>query len=173
MFKKNIVLIGMMGAGKTTIGMKLAKKLKYKFIDVDTEIEKSETEKIIDIFEDKGEEHFRKIEEKLSLSLLEKNKSVISLGGGAFLNSKIRKTINKNSYSFWLNWKIETILERISRNKNRPLVLKNSNNELIKLYKKRVMFYKLSDFKVNCENKNKIEIVNYIVKTINNENSSN
>ena len=129
MFKKNIVLIGMMAAGKTTIGFKLAKKLRYGFIDIDTEIEKFENKKITDIFQNKGEGYFRKIEEKISLNLLEKNKCIISLGGGAFLNEKIRKKIEKNSYSFWLNWKIKTILARVSKNRRRPVVLKLNNKD--------------------------------------------
>ena len=171
MFKKNIVLIGMMAAGKTTIGFKLAKKLNYQFIDVDTEIEKHENEKIVDIFQNKGEDYFRKIEEKISLIFLEKKGSVISLGGGAFLNEKIRKKIKRSSYSFWLNWKIKTILSRISKNQRRPLTLNLSNKEIANLYKKRVKFYKLSEFKVNCENKNKNEIINQISKIIENESS--
>lgn len=173
MFKKNIVLIGMMAAGKTTIGFKLAKKLNYQFIDVDTEIEKHENKKIVDIFQNKGEDYFRKIEEKISLIFLEKKGSVISLGGGAFLNDKIRKKIKRNSYSFWLNWKIKTILSRISKNQRRPLTLNLSNKEIANLYKKRVKFYKLSEFKVNCENKNKNEIINQISKIIENESSEN
>jgi len=173
MFKKNIVLIGMMAAGKTTIGFKLAKKLNYNFIDVDTEIEKLENEKIINIFQNKGEIYFRKIEEKISLIFLEKNNYVISVGGGAFLNENIRSKIKKNSYSFWLNWKIKTILDRISKNKKRPLALKLNNKDLANLYRKRVKFYKLSDFKINCESKNKNEIVKNIFKIIVNEDSSN
>ena len=172
MFKKNIVLIGMMGAGKTTIGFKLAKKLNYNFFDIDTEIEKSENKKIIDIFQIKGENYFRKIEENISLVFLEKNKSVISIGGGAFLNENIRRKIKKNSYSFWLNWKIKTILDRISKNKKRPLALKLNNKDLVSLYRKRVKFYKLSDFKINCENKNKNEIIKNVFKIIKNENST-
>ena len=172
MIKKNIVLIGMMAAGKTTIGFKLAKKLKYQFIDIDNEIEKSENEKISNIFLNKGEEFFRKIEEKKTLLFLEKSRCVISLGGGAFLNDKIRRKVKKNSNSFWLDWKIKTILERISKNKRRPLALVLNNKELVNLYRKRVKFYKLSDFKVNCESKNKNEIINQITKIVKNENSS-
>ena len=171
MFKKNIVLIGMMAAGKTTIGSKLAKKLNYNFFDVDFEIEKLENNKIINIFENKGESYFRKVEERLSLNFVEKNNCVISLGGGAFINENIRKKIQKNSHSFWLNWKIRTILDRISKNKNRPIALNLSNKDLADLYKKRVKFYKLSDFRVNCEKKNKNEIIKIILETLKNENS--
>ena len=171
MLKKNIVLIGMMAAGKTTIGFKLAKKLKFHFIDIDSQIEKSENKKIIDIFKDKGEEYFRKIEEKTTLSYLNKTNSVISIGGGAFLNSKIRKKIKNNSRSVWLSWKFETILTRLSRNKRRPVVLKLNKNDLANLYKKRVKFYKMSEFKINCEHKNKNEIINQITKIIKNEDS--
>ena len=171
MFKKNIVLIGMMAAGKTTIGSKLAKKLNYNFFDVDFEIEKLENDKIINIFENKGESYFRKVEERLSLNFVEKNNCVISLGGGAFINENIRKKIQKNSHSFWLNWKIKTILDRISKNKNRPIALNLNNKDLADLYKKRVKFYKLSDFRVNCEKKNKNEIIKIILKILKNENS--
>jgi len=166
MLKKNIVLIGMMAAGKTTIGYKLAKELKYDFFDIDSEIEKSENEKIVNIFQNKGEEYFRKLEEKISLVFLDKNKSVISIGGGAFLNNKIRDKIKKNSYSFWLNWKIKTILNRILKNSRRPLALKLNNKEIVNLYRNRIKFYKLSDFKVNCENKSKNEIIKQISKII-------
>ncbi len=173
MFKKNIVLIGMMAAGKTTIGFNLAKKLNYNFFDIDSEIEKSENEKIVDIFQNKGEDYFRKIEEKITLFFLEKKNSVISVGGGAFINHNIRKKIKRNGYSFWLNWKVETILDRISKNNRRPLALKLSSKDLSNLYRKRIKFYKLSDFKVNCDNKNKKEIINNIFKLLKNENSSN
>ena len=171
MFKKNIVLIGMMAAGKTTIGFKLSKKLRLEFVDIDTIIEKHEGRKIAEIFQIKGEEYFRKIEEKITLSKLNKSNSIISIGGGAFLNKKIREKIKKNSNSFWLNWKIKTIINRLSRNKRRPLAINSNKQNLTNIYKKRVKFYKLSDFKVNCENKNKNEIVKQIIKIVINENS--
>ena len=173
MIKKNIVLIGMMGAGKTTIGFKLAKKINYKFVDIDSEIEKLEKEKIVDIFNLKGEIYFRRIEEKISLYFLDRSNTVISLGGGAFINDKIRKKVKKNSYSFWLSWKFRTILARISKNKRRPLALKLNNRNLASLFRKRAKFYKFSDFKVNCEGKNKGEIIKQISKITNNECSSN
>ena len=88
---KNLTLTGMMGAGKSTIGKILAKKLRYKFIDVDKIIEQKEGLSINLIFKNKGEEHFRKIECEQTLSELKKGSSVISLGGGAFLNNTIKK----------------------------------------------------------------------------------
>ena len=162
-----------MAAGKTTIGFKLSKKLRLEFVDIDTIIEKHEGRKIAEIFQIKGEEYFRKIEEKITLSKLNKSNSIISIGGGAFLNKKIREKIKKNSNSFWLNWKIKTILSRISKNRRRPLALKLNNKDLVNLFRKRVKLYKLSDFKVNCDNKNKNEIINQISTIIKNENSSN
>ena len=169
----NIVLIGMMGSGKTSVGKKLSKLLSYEFVDTDEHIERGQEMSITDIVNSKGEEYFRKIEEKLSLNFLEKNKCVIAFGGGAFMNEKIRKKIKKNSYSFWLNWKIKTILDRISKNKNRPLALKLNDKDLVNLYTKRIKFYKLSNFKVNCENKNKSEIIRNIFKLLTNEDNSN
>ncbi len=162
----------MMAAGKTTIGFKLAKKIKYNFVDIDSKIEQSENQKIVDIFQNKGEIYFRKLEEKITLSFLEKTKTVISIGGGAFLNDKIRKKIKKNSISFWLNWKIKTILKRVSRNKRRPLAIKLNEKDLANLYRKRVKFYKLSDFKINCESKDKNEIIIQIINNLENENNT-
>ena len=166
MQEKNIVLIGMMAAGKTTIGFKLAKELNYRFVDIDTEIEKSESQKIVDIFNNKGEVYFRKIEEKITLDFLKKNRYVIASGGGSFLNNKIRKEIKKNSHSVWLDWKIKTILFRISKNRRRPLALKLNDKDLVNLYRKRVKIYKLSDYKVNCENNNKNKIIKKILKIL-------
>ena len=162
-----------MAAGKPTIGFKLAKKLKFQFIDVDYKIEKNEKEKIIDIFKNKGELYFRKVEEKTTLYYLDRSNCVISIGGGAFLNPKIRKKIKKTSNSVWLNWKFDTILGRISKNKRRPLALNLSKTELAIMFKERVKIYKLSDFKVNCEAKNKNDIIKEILRIITNENNSN
>ena len=108
--KENLVFLGMMGSGKTSIGLQVAKKLKLNFIDVDKEIEKELGSKIPKIFETKGEEYFRRFEEKITLKILKINSIVISLGGGAFINKVIRKEILKNHISFWLNWSNEILL---------------------------------------------------------------
>ena len=88
--KKNLVLTGMMGVGKSTIGKKLAKRLKRKFVDIDKIIEIKEKNTIKEIFENKGEHYFRKIEKKITLEELKKNNLIIALGGGAFINTSVR-----------------------------------------------------------------------------------
>ena len=93
---KNLILIGMMASGKSTIGRLLAKKLNLKFFDTDFIIEKKAKMKIIEIFQKKGEPYFRNLEKKITLSLLNKNNCVISLGGGAFINEAVRKVSQKD-----------------------------------------------------------------------------
>ena len=100
---KNIVFLGMMGSGKTSIGTLFSKKLNLDFFDVDNYIEKDQGMKISLIFKEKGEKFFRELEEKITLNILKKRGVVIALGGGAFMNSKIRKEILINHLSFWLN----------------------------------------------------------------------
>ena len=108
--KKNLVLTGMMGVGKSTIGKKLAKKLKYKFSDIDKIIEIKEKSTIKLIFENKGENYFRQVEKKITLEELKKDNLVIALGGGAFLDTSIRKEIKNSSVSFWLDLNIKSLL---------------------------------------------------------------
>ena len=98
---KNIVFVGMMGSGKSTIGLLLSKKLKKSFFDIDTYIEKELGKKISTIFKEKGETFFREYEEKITLKILQKKNIVISIGGGAFLNKNIRLEVLKNHISFW------------------------------------------------------------------------
>ena len=160
---KNIVLIGMMGSGKSTIGYLLSKTIGAKFEDIDKIIEIETGYKISDIFKKKGEIYFRNLEEKITLKFLKSKKKVISIGGGAFLNKNIRKEILNNSLSFWLNWKNSTIIKRIYKNKKRPLVLNLSQNDLKELIKKRLKIYSEANFKLNCENYSKSMIVNKII----------
>ena len=108
--KKNLVLIGMMGSGKSTVGKEISKKSALKFKDIDKLIETHEKMKIRDIFDKKGEKFFRSIEEKIVLQTIKLPSQVIALGGGSFINVKIRSEIFKSSISFWLNWKNDIIL---------------------------------------------------------------
>ena len=167
--KENIVFLGMMGSGKTSIGLLISKKLNLQFYDIDQIIEKELEMNISDIFEKKGEKFFRDIEEKTTLKILKKKWIVISLGGGAFINKKIREEILRNHLSFWLNWNSKTLIQRIKKNIKRPIALKSSTNELIDLIKKRSVVYSKSKYKINCEKLSKNEIVNEIINIYENE----
>ena len=162
--KKNIVLIGMMGSGKSLIGKILSKKLNLEFIDIDNKIEINEKKTISDIFKINGEKYFRKVEENISLEYLVLEKKIISLGGGGYINPKIRKQCIKNNISVWLNWKEETLLERIKNSKKRPLAFKMNISEIKKLISERSKIYNFSDYKINCDKINKNEIVKKIIK---------
>ena len=162
--KENLVFLGMMGSGKSSIGLLIAKKLKLDFIDIDHEIEKELGMSIKKIFEKKGEGYFRKFEEKITLKKLKYNSTVISLGGGAFENENIRKEILKNHISFWLNWDNKILLNRIKNSKKRPLAFNSTENELIDLIKKRSNIYSKALYEIKCDKLSKYEVVKEILK---------
>ncbi len=161
--RKNIVFLGMMGSGKTSIGSLISKKLKLKFYDIDHLIEKELKLKISEIFKTKGEKFFRDFEEKITLNILKKKKIVISLGGGAFMNRNIRDEVLKSHFSFWLKTDAEIIFNRIKNNSKRPIAVKLSKNDLINLLKKRSKFYSKAMYSINCDNLSKNEILNKIL----------
>ena len=162
--KGNIVFLGMMGSGKTTIGKLISKKLNLKFYDIDQLIEKKQKMNISDIFTLKGEGFFRKLEEEITLDIFKKKNIVISLGGGAFLNKKIRDETLKKHISFWLNWNNQIIIKRIKDSKKRPIASKLSINELRDLIEKRSNIYSKAMYKLNCDNLTKNEITDNILK---------
>tara|TARA_B000000609_G_C24152162_1_gene338068 strand:- start:736 stop:1260 length:525 start_codon:yes stop_codon:yes gene_type:complete len=161
---KNLVLVGMMGSGKSLIGKILSRKLNFDFIDTDSQIEEKEKKTIPEIFKISGEKYFRDVEELISLKSLKLNNKVIALGGGGYINPAIRKCALQNCISFWLNWKNETLIERIKNSKKRPLAMKLNNLELNKLIGKRSTTYNLSDYKINCDKLSKKEIVEKIIE---------
>jgi len=161
---KNIVLLGMMGSGKSTIGYLLSKNINYNFLDIDKFIEKEIGLKIYDIFQKKGEIYFRNLEEKITLKFLKDKGKIISLGGGAFLNKNIRKEILKNHISFWLSWNNSTIIKRILKSKKRPIAFISSENNLKKLINERSNIYSEAKFKINCETLTKNMIVKNIIE---------
>ena len=162
--RENLVFLGMMGSGKSSIGLIVSKKLNIDFIDVDDEIEKKIGKPILKIFEDNGESYFREIEEIITLKSLKKNKAVISLGGGAFLNNKIKKEVLDKHLSFWLNWDIKTLINRIKDSQKRPIAFKASEKQLSELIKKRSIIYSDALYKIDCDNLSKNEIVSNILK---------
>ena len=159
---KNLVLLGMMGSGKSTVGKLIAKKLNLDFIDIDCQIEKKADMTISEIFKQKSEVYFRSLEEKISIKALKSNNSVISLGGGGFINEKIRKEVLVNSVSFWLNWDSATLIKRIKNSKKRPLAFNLNDNELLDLINKRSKVYSKALFKINCKLLNKKQILKKI-----------
>ena len=151
--RKNLVLTGMMGVGKSTVGKSLANKLSFKFIDIDKIIEKQERCTIDVIFKKKGEGFFRSMENKITLRELKKENVVISLGGGAFLNNAIRRAVKNSSVSFWLDVNFEVLIKRLKKNKKRPLLLnKNLGETLKKIYLERKKTYNEASYRIKCEN---------------------
>ena len=162
--KENLVFLGMMGSGKSSIGLIISKKLKLNFFDIDKVIENDQKMRVSKIFETKGEHFFRQIEKKITLNILRNKKGVIALGGGAFLNQDIKKEVLKNHLSFWLNWEIDTLIDRIKDSKKRPLALNSNKNELVEIIKKRSIIYSKALYKINCDNLSKHEIAKKVIK---------
>ena len=160
--KKNIVLVGMMGAGKSSIGKLLSKKIGLQFIDIDKIIEEKEDKTIVEIFKLSGEKYFRELEEKISIEKLKNSNQIIALGGGAYLNRNIRKQTFIKSTTFWLNWSPSTLIKRIKDSKKRPVILNLKLNEIKKLIEERSKIYISSDYKINCDKFDKLEIVEKI-----------
>ena len=162
--RKSLVLTGMMGVGKSTIGKRVASKLSFNFIDIDELIEQKEGCSINLIFKKKGENYFRKLENDITLSQLKKNKSVIALGGGAFLNRNIRRETKKICLSFWLDLSTDEIINRLRKSNKRPLLLKKNLVETInKIYLERKRTYNEASFRVRCNFLKPEEIVDKII----------
>ena len=162
--KKNLVLLGMMGVGKSAIGKQISNTLKINFFDVDKLIEKKNKMKVSKIFELKGESFFRKEEEMITIKCLNEKKSLISLGGGAFLNDNIRKKVLLGCISIWLIVNLKILHSRLKKNKNRPLIDNNKKNKINKIFMQRKKYYSLANHKVNCDNQSIMEISNKIIK---------
>jgi shikimate kinase len=161
---KNLVFLGMMGSGKSSIGNLVSKKLNLPFVDIDNLIVESAGMSISAIFEKKGEAHFRNLEEKITLKSLKKIKNVVSLGGGGFTNTKIRTEILANHFSFWLNWDESILIKRIKNSKKRPLAFNSTDQKIRTIIKNRSKIYTNAQFKINCNKLTKTEIVKKIIK---------
>jgi len=164
---KPIVLVGMMGAGKSTVGTRLAKKLRVSFYDTDNLVQEMSGCSIDDIFKYAGEDFFRAKERQVVEELLNLTNCVISTGGGAFIDPINRKLIKEKSVSIWLRADYNTILERVSRRNTRP-TLKNGNKaDLVEqLIKERYPIYEEADLCVNSGDGPHMLIVDDIIQKI-------
>ena len=164
---KNIVFLGHMGSGKSTIGRNLSKKLGLDFYDIDKEIENETGQKIEKIFDNNGEKSFRAIEKSITLMLLSKKSSIIALGGGGFEDLKVRKIILTECISIWLKCDLNILEKRCKLSKKRPLLKnKNINKELARLDKIRRKNYTKAKFTINVSKKNKYQIITEITKVL-------
>ena len=166
---KNIVFLGMMGSGKSSIGFLISKKLNLDFYDVDDLIEDKLNMKISNIFKNKGESFFREYEEKVTLNILKKKGIVVALGGGAFMNKNIRNEIIKNHQSFWLKLNSDILIKRIKNSIKRPLAMNASNDVLKNMIKDRSKYYSKALYEINCDNLTKNEVVNKILSIYEND----
>lgn len=119
---RSIVLVGMPGSGKSSIGRRLGQRLGLEFSDADAEIERAANMTIPELFQTKGEAEFRKGEQKVIARLLESGPQVIATGGGAFMNEDTRARIRERGVSIWLKADVDTLLKRVKRKSNRPLL---------------------------------------------------
>ena len=166
---KNIVLLGMAGVGKTTVGKVLSKKIHRKFLDIDQEFEERTKTRITEFFSIYGENEFRKIERRIVNEVLTKNKKlVVSTGGGILSNVEIRDLIIQNSNTFFLNSSIETLTERLKKNfSNRPLLNRGNLRENIeKLYDKRIKNYMMAKHIILVDDLSIEDVVLNIIKKI-------
>ena len=161
----NIILIGMMGSGKTTIGAELAKQLpEYKYIDIDNEIEKSTQKKISDIFLQRGEPFFRMLEEEKIRHFCKSDNRIISVGGGAFENEESRKLMLSTAKVIYLKASAQEIFNRIKAQTHRPLLKKNFSVEKIStIMKKREKNYEKAHFTIDTDKKTPYNITQEII----------
>ena len=151
--KKTIVLVGIMGAGKSTVGKILADRLGMRFIDADQEIERAAGCTITDFFEKYGEVEFRKGEERVISRILAGEPCVLATGGGAFMSEATRLLIKKIATSVWLRVSFEVLAKRLEKRSDRPLLQTADPQQTLKaLIKKRYPIYNDADFIVDAEN---------------------
>ncbi len=163
-----IVLVGMMGAGKTSVGRRLAHHLERQFLDSDHEIEAAAGMNIEDYFTTHGEKQFRLGEAKVVQRLLEEKNIVLATGGGAFINETTRQIIEKKAVSVWINAEFDLLFARVSRKSNRPLLKTPNPRQTLKdLIDQRYPTYELADVHVTTSEVPHDTVANEIIGALN------
>jgi shikimate kinase len=162
-----VVLVGLMGAGKTSVGRRLADKLEIPFVDADHEIEQAAGKTIPEIFADHGESYFRDGERRVIARLLESGGKVLATGGGAFMQPETRDVIRKNAVSIWLRADLPLLMKRVRRRSNRPLLKAGDPEEVMRrLIDERYPIYAEADIIVDSRDVAHSAIVNDIIKLL-------
>jgi shikimate kinase len=165
--QRSIVLVGLMGAGKTTVGRRLAAALGLPFVDADEEIEKAADRPVADIFTDFGEAAFRDGERRVIARLLDEPQAVIALGGGAFVNDETRRLVKEKGISVWLKADLDTLMERVSRRDTRPLLqTENPRAVMADLMARREAAYAEADIQVEGDTGPHAAAVDRILKAL-------
>jgi shikimate kinase len=166
--EKSLVLVGMMGAGKSAIGQRLAGSLGIEFFDADEEIESAAGRSIPDIFEYYGEQFFREGERRVILRLLKGPIKVVATGGGAYMNDETRAEIKERAHSIWLRADIDTLWRRVSRRSNRPMLhTANPKKTLQDLIEKRYSVYGEADITVESTDGPHQQTVDRVINAVN------
>ena len=161
---KAVVLVGVMGVGKTSVGRKLAKQLSVEFHDSDHEVEQAAGCTVADIYKWYGEKAFKDAEQKVLIRLLKDAPCVISTGVETFINETNRDLIKDHAFSIWLSASLETIIPRVTRRSHRPQLESGEKEDILKQYiRDYYPLYELADYKVNCDQRIPEQTVELII----------
>jgi shikimate kinase len=164
---RSIVLVGLMGAGKSTVGRRLAQKLGLAFVDADAEIEQAAGKAVPDIFREHGEHYFREGERKVIARLLEAGPQVLATGGGAYMNEETRRNIARLGISIWLRADLPMLMKRVRRRDNRPLLEAEDPEEVMRqLIAQRYPVYETADITVESRDVPHSAIVSDVIRAL-------
>lgn len=165
--QRTIVFVGLMGAGKTAIGRRVAAALDLPFADSDQEIEKASRMTVADLFEAYGEAEFRSLEQRVIARLLQEGPGVVSTGGGAFMNADTRTMISDAGISVWLKADLDTLMARVMKKQTRPLLKTGDPREIMtRLMETRYPVYGLADLTVNTRDDRREVITDEVIAAI-------
>ena len=175
-YYKKVTLIGMMGTGKSKFGRQIANILKYNFYDIDHMIEKEFKITIKQLFRKHGEVFFRKIEKKTIHDLIlninkNKEKVIISLGGGGFDNKEIRDLLLSNTNVIWLNTPVDVLVQRVGDGSKRPMIKGKTRDSIVQLLKIRTKYYSLCHNQINTDKLNQNQITEKLINLISYQNN--
>ncbi|UTO28369.1 shikimate kinase [Bartonella harrusi] len=162
--KRALVFVGLMGAGKSVIGKRVATMLHLPFYDSDQEIEKASKMTITELFKIYGEPEFRALEQRVILNLIKKSPLVLATGGGAYINENIRKSIHENGISIWLKVDLDILMKRVSRRPTRPLLqTANPQETMKKLMEQRYPIYAKANLTINSHKESRHTVAKNVI----------